>query len=70
MLESIVFYMPQIEHQVGGLCFKKKMKIREARALSVHTVRGFPIMFHARGVWLMVVALQGVKTWAVLPTQV
>ena len=30
MLESIVFYMPQIEHQVGGLCFKKKMKIRES----------------------------------------
>jgi len=28
----------------------------------------FPIMFHARGVWLMVVALQGVKTWAVVQT--
>ena len=38
------------------------------RALSTDTVRGFPIMFHARGVWIMVGVLGGVFSRAVVQT--
>ena len=40
----------------------------KARALSRIALREFPIMFHARGLWMMGVALQGIKTQAILPT--